>query len=66
MTKILSMVTHKNYKLSANEGFVIFYISKLIISYIDGVTSKTKSQSITYLLVNTYMIWDLDDEVHSI
>jgi hypothetical protein len=25
MTKTLSMVSHKNYNLNANEGFVIFF-----------------------------------------
>jgi hypothetical protein len=30
MTKTLSMVSHKNYNLNANEGFVIFLTSKFI------------------------------------
>ena len=34
MTKILSKVSHKNYNLNANEGFVMFLTSKLITSYI--------------------------------
>jgi hypothetical protein len=29
MAKTLSMVSHKNYNLSANEGFVIFLTSKI-------------------------------------
>ena len=43
------MVSHKNYNLSANEGFVITFISKLITCFIDGFTSKMKSQSIAYV-----------------
>ena len=69
MTKTLSMVSHKNYNLSANEGFVIFLTSKLITCFIDGFTSKMKSQSIAYLLNGSehiYWILDLEDEVHSI
>ena len=69
MTKTLSMVSHKNYNLSANEGFVIFLTSKLITCFIDSFTSKMKSQSIAYLLNGSehiYWILDLEDEVHSI
>ena len=76
MTKILSMVSHKNYNLSANEGFVRVLISKLIISFIDGFSTKQNSQSIAYLLnesehththiIYIYMILDLKNEVHSI
>ena len=36
MTKTLSMVSHKNYNLSANEGFVIILTSKLIACFIDS------------------------------
>ena len=50
MTKILSIVSHKNYNISANECFVIFLTSKLITCFIDSFTSKMKSQSIVYLL----------------
>jgi hypothetical protein len=53
MTKTLSMVSHKNNNLNANEDFVIFF------------TSKT----ITWLLNESehiYWIWDLEGEVHSI
>ena len=32
------------------EGFVIFWTSKLITSFIDSFTPKVKSQSIVYLL----------------
>ena len=49
MTKTLSMVSHKNYNLSANESFVLFFTSKLITCIIDSFTSKMKSQSIAYL-----------------
>ena len=69
MTKTLSMVSHKNYNLNANEGFVIFLTSKLITCFIDGFTLKMKSQSIAYLLNGSehiYWILDLEDEVHSI
>ena len=69
MTKTLSMVSHKNYNLGDNEGFVIFLISKLITCFIDGFTSKMKPQSIAYLLngnKHIYWILDLDDELHSI
>ena len=43
--------------------------SKLITCFIDGFTSKRKSQSIAYLLngsAHIYWILDLEDEVHSI
>ena len=63
------MVSHKNYNLSANEGFVIFLTSKLITCFIDGFTLKMKSQSIAYLLNGSehiYWILDLEGEVHSI
>ena len=69
MTKTLSMVSHKNHNLSANEGFVIFLTSKLITCFIDSFTSKKKSQSIVYLLNESqvvYMILDLKGEMHSI
>ena len=69
MTKTLSMVSHKNYNLGANEGFVIFLTSKSNTCYIDGFTSKMKSQSIAYLLNGSehiYWILDLEDEVHSV
>ena len=63
------MVSHKNYNLGANEGFVIFLTSKSNTCYIDGFTSKMKSQSIAYLLNGSehiYWILDLEDEVHSV
>jgi hypothetical protein len=50
MTKTLSMLSHKNYDLNANEGFVTFLTSKLSTCFIDGFTLKMKSQSITCLL----------------
>ena len=43
------MVSHKNYNLNANEGFVIFLTSKLIPCLSGSFTSKMKSQSIVYL-----------------
>ena len=69
MTKALSMVSHENYNLNANEGFVIFFTFKLFTWYIGGFTLKIKSQSIAYLLNGSehmYWIWDLKGEVHSI
>ena len=45
-----SMVSHKNYNLGANEGFVIILTSKLIACFVDGFTLQLKSQSIVYLL----------------
>ena len=44
------MVSHKNYNLNANEGFVVFLNSKLITCFTDSFTLKRKSQSIAYLL----------------
>jgi hypothetical protein len=63
------MVSHKNHKLNANEGFVMLLTSKLIIYFTDGFTSKRESQSIVYLLNGSehiYWILDLENEVHSI
>jgi hypothetical protein len=62
MTKPLSMVSHNKYNLSANEAFVMFLTSKLITCFIDGFTSKRKSQSIAYysMEVNIYIgFWTL-------
>jgi hypothetical protein len=50
MTKTLSMVGHNTYNFSANEAFVMFLTSKLFTCFIDGFTSKRKSQSIAYQL----------------
>jgi hypothetical protein len=69
MTKTLSMVSHKNYNLGANEDFVMFFTFKLNRCFIDRFTLKGKSQSIVYLLngsEHTYWILDLENEVHSI
>ena len=63
------MVSHTNYHLSANMGFVIFLTSKLITCFIGGFTLKMKSQSIAYILngsEHTYWMLDLESEVHSI
>ena len=46
MTETLSLVSHKNDNLGANDGFVMFLTSKLITCFIDGFTSKRNSQSI--------------------
>ena len=58
MTKILSKGSHKNYNLSANEGFVVVLTSKLITCLIDGFTLRRKSQSIAYysMDVNIYLL----------
>ena len=69
MTKTISMLSHKNHNLDANEGFMTFLTSKLIIHFIDNFTLKLKSQSIAYLLNGSkYIDWssDLEGEVHSI
>ena len=69
MTKTLSMVSYTKYNLSANEGFVIFLTSMLIMCFIDGLNSKMKSLSIAYLLNGSelvYWILDLEDEGHSL
>ena len=69
MTKTLSMVSHKNYNLSASKDFVNFLTSKWITSFIDGFTLIMKSQSIAYVLnknEHIYWILDLKGEVHSI
>ena len=63
------MVSHKNHNLNANEGFVIFFTSKLITCFIGGFSLKMKSQSIAYLLngnEHIYWILDIEGEVHSI
>ena len=74
MAKTLAMVSHKNYNLNANEGFVIFFTSKLITCFIDNFTlNLMNSQSIAYLLngseyiyIYIYWILDLEGELHSI
>jgi hypothetical protein len=63
------MVSHKNYNLDAKWGICHFLTSKLIACFIDGFTSKKKSQSIAQLLDGSehiYWILDLENEVHSI
>ena len=68
MTKTLSMVSCKHYNLSACEGFVMFFTSKLIACFIDGFTLNMKMQSFAYLLnvsEHIHRILDLEDEVHS-
>ena len=42
------LVNHNFFNLNANEGFVIFFTSKLTTCFIDGFTSKMKSQSFSY------------------
>jgi len=62
MTKTLAMVSHKNYNLSANEGFVMFLTSKFVTCFIDGFTLKRKSsQLLIYSMeVNFYIgFWTL-------
>ena len=63
------MVSHKNYNLIVNEGFVKKLTSKFITCFIDGFTSKMKFHSTAYLLnesEHTYWILDLEDEVRLI
>ena len=68
------MISHKNYTLSANEGFVSFWTSKLTSCFIDYFTLNMKSQPnsmlhVAYLLNGSediYWISDLEGEVHSI
>ena len=63
------MVSHKNYNLSDNEGFVIFLTSMLITCFTGAFTLKMKSQLIAYLLnvsEHIYLILDLEGEVHTI
>jgi hypothetical protein len=57
MTKTLSMVSHKNYGFSANEGFVMFLTSKFFTCFIDGFTSKRiHNQLLIYSMkVNIYI-----------
>ena len=57
MTKTLSMVSHKNYNLNANEGFVMFLTSKLITCFIDSFTLKRNpNQLLIYSMeVNIYI-----------
>ena len=62
MTKTLSMVSHKNYNLNANEGFVNCFTSKLITCFVDGVTSKVHPSQllINSMEVNKYIgFWTL-------
>ena len=59
MTNTLSIVGHKFFNLSANEGFVVFLTSKLITCRIDLFTSKRKSQSIAYLFNESEHILDV-------
>ena len=67
MTKTLSMVSHKEFNFSANEGFVIFLTFKFNC-FIDGYTLKMKSQSIFYYLLSgsehIYWILDFESELH--
>ena len=61
------MMSHKNYNLGDNMGFVIILPSKLITCFVDGFTLKMNSQSISYLLngsEHVYWILDLEDEMH--
>ena len=63
------MISYKNYNFNINEDFVIFLISKLIRCFINGFTSRMKSQSIAWLPIGSahiYWILDLEGEVHSI
>ena len=64
MTKILLMVSHKIYNLSANEGFVIFFTSMLITWFIGTFTLKMKYQSIVDLFNGSeHIYWILNLKV---
>jgi hypothetical protein len=59
----------QNHKLSANEDFVIFLNSKLIVWFIGSFTFKMIFQPIAYLFNESehiYWIWYLEGELHSI
>ena len=61
------MVSHKNYNLSVDEGFVLYPTSKLITRFIEGFTLGMKSQSISYILNESehiHWILDLEGDVH--
>ena len=73
MTKTLSIVSRENQNLNANEAFVIFLTSKLIITcliYWRFHIEIEIHQSFVYLLNESEHIHildlDLEDEVHSI
>ena len=51
------IVGHKNYNLSVNEDFVMFLTFNLVVCFIDGFTSKMKSQSIAHLLIKSAYIY---------
>ena len=69
MTKILSIVSYKNYNLSANEDFVTFFNFQVNYVLYWRFHFQNEIQSIVYLLNGSehiYRIWDLENEVHSI
>ena len=51
------MVSHKNYNLNFIEYFVIFLTWKLTTCFVDGLTSKVKSQSIASSLIGSAHIY---------
>ena len=51
------MVSHTNYNLNVNEGFIMFLTSKLITCFIDGFISEMKSQSIASSLMGSAHIY---------
>ena len=63
------MVSHENYNLIANEGFVIYFHFQVNCMFYWQFTLEMKSPSIAYLLNGSqdmYWIVDLESEVHSI
>ena len=63
------IVSHKNYNLNPNEGFLIYLTCKSKTCFINDFTLIMKSQSIAYLLNGSehiYCILDLEGEVHLI
>jgi hypothetical protein len=69
MTKTISNDKLKIYNFNVNEDFAMLLISKLIMCFTNGSTSRMKSQSIAYPPIGSahiYWILDLEGEVHSI
>jgi hypothetical protein len=63
------IISHKNYNLNFNDGFVIFFTSKFTTCSMDNFTFEMKPHLIFYLLnENDYIHWisDFENEVHPI
>jgi hypothetical protein len=69
MTKTILNYKLQDSNFNVNEDFVMFLISKLYRCFINGFTSRIKSQSIVELPTRSahiHWILDLEGEVHSI